>query len=246
VSAVSSAGAILWTYPAGAGPDNVVAADLNGDGLDEVVIASMTGGGLDVLDSQGHPLWRAGTSGAGVNVSVGDANGDGAVEVVSAGGGGGVEVYEGKTGALLPAVGPRQVILALAVHSAPGSPSATRMVVEEFSASVVTARVTMTGLSATGATTWTVEDLGGIPGSQGASARTRPWVAVAAGSDGIYVIDAERGAIIASAGNVSVMQVTWLEWSGGTEPLLALAGPQGLEVYRVTGSGSAPPTGGGP
>jgi hypothetical protein len=245
VSAVTSAGSILWTYPAGAGPDNVIAADLNGDGLDEVVIGSMMGEGLDALDAQGHPLWEVSGTGAGRCVSAGDINGDGAIEVLASGDQG-VTVLEGKTGTQLPPIAAQGAMLALPVHSAPGAATATRVVVEQFAASGLNPRLTMTGLSATGATTWTLDGLGGMPQFAGASARTRPWVAVAAGFDGLYVIDADRGAVIASVRGLTGAMGCLLEWSGAAEPLLAIAGHDGLHVYRVTGSGNAPPAGGGP
>jgi hypothetical protein len=245
VTAVTATGVVLWTYPTSGGRDFIAAADLNGDGLDEAIIASAEGSALDALDSQGHPLWQASIGGGTTSVSAADLDGDGATEVMTVGAQS-ILVFEGKTGAQRPAIGPSNAYIELPVYSAPGSATATRLVVGAFGSSPFHPQPTIVGLSATGTMTWTLSDLEATPGFAGASAHTRPWVAVQAGADGVYVIDAERGVVLGSVGGIFPVSITWLERQGAAEPLLAVAGGGGLVVYRVTGSGAATTVSPGP
>ena len=77
------------TYAAGASPQMVVSADLDGDGVADLAVASLTGPSLEILRGLGGtgafaaPVgYTAGTAGAALAVS--DFNGDGVPDIAVA------------------------------------------------------------------------------------------------------------------------------------------------------------------
>ena len=85
---------VAANYPAGASPDGVTMADLNGDGKADLAVAS--GAGVSVLLNNGGGTFGAPASyGSGTNpvsVAAGDLNGDGTIDLAVASKGGGASV----------------------------------------------------------------------------------------------------------------------------------------------------------
>jgi hypothetical protein len=245
VSAVTSTGGLLWTYPVGEGVDDVWVGDVNSDGLDEVTIGYNGGTGLHVVDAQGNLLWRNTDLGNCWHVCTWDPGGGGVVRVLSTSADGTVSVFDGRTGA---SAGPIRVPLyAYLVRPVYGQTrSGTRLIVAGHglgsAGSGTGAGEAVVGLTAAGGTTWQFTGLGGQSISGGESARSRPWVAIATHEGGVYVLDADRGMLIASGKFGAASDVTWLEWSQGSEPLLAItAVGEGLQVLRVVGPSAPTP-----
>jgi len=241
VSAVTAAGAPLWTYPRGDGVDDVWVQDLDGDGLDEAIIGYNGSTGLHVVDTDGRRIWSTTEVGNVWHVCAADMTGDGKPEVISTSSKGDVSVFDAASGR--PLIGPSSGIYAYLVRpvlnaSRPGTD--TRIVVGGTQHSMAAGTEAVVGIGASGRTTWEV-DLAGDGADDGASCRSRPWVAVTTRGGSLYVIDGSNGMVLASAGGLGrASAVTWFEWSGGTEPLLAVSTHGGLQVYRVQGAEPAP------
>jgi hypothetical protein len=102
--------------------------------------------------------------------------------------------------------------------------------------SAVNSTVSVAGISGDGATKWS------LPlGSAGAAsvnsawlATGKPWLAVGLRGGEAYVLDAARGAIIASIGDQdSFLQLGWSASESSGAPLLLISNAGKLSAYRV-------------
>jgi hypothetical protein len=235
VTAVDAAGKVLWTYPQGnsSGIDDVWAADLNGDGSDEVIVGFNGGTGLHVLDSNGQLQWKSTAIGNVWHVNSGDFRGDGAVQVVATSASGRLHFFDAK-GAMWGEAQPGfYTNLVRAGRIRPTDAAATVFAIGSDSQ---TATTSVAALSADGARKWSLT----LPPSRSPGvmdaivASVRPWMAISNQAGQVFVVDTQKGTIIATIeGPNPIMQAAWFEDTKGSAPLLVVSTQAGLNAYRV-------------
>ena len=239
VQAFDSKGKLLWTYPKAEnlaqGIDDAWPIDLDGDQSDEVVVGFNGNTGLHVLNSKGEVLWTAtGNIGNVWHVSGGDVHGDGKPVVVTTSAAGKVHIFSdnGKTRTDLNAG-----IYANMVRIGRIAAADTSETIVVGGSDSANNQANLVALGADGTIRWKVQlPSSGRPFIQSTYfAPAKSWIAVALQGGTIHVIDAERGAIIASAdGQGQIPELAWLPVSGG-DPLLVVSSPTRLTAFRITG-----------
>ncbi|HZI50447.1 MAG TPA: hypothetical protein VFE29_01375, partial [Terriglobia bacterium] len=224
VTAYSSGGQVLWSYPApgeaSTGLDDVWPVDLNGDNVDEIVIGFNGGTGVRVIDGQGKLLWQSTAIGNVWHVAGGKVRGDGTSSVVTTSAGGQVHVFTsdgtGRTD-LAPGFYANMVRVGRA-----GASDTADTIVAAGAASGPTgsSAVSVAALSGTGAIKWSVQlDSSTAPPSVSSAtvSESKPWVALGLQGGRVYVLDLGTGAVIAQTDGQGLRpQVGWISDGNGS------------------------------
>jgi hypothetical protein len=227
----------LWSYPRTTGIDDVWARDLNGDGADEVIVGYNGGSGLHVLDGRGKLLWKSTTLGNVWHVCAGEVLGDGKPQVVTTSVAGKVHVFDGggKQSKDLDAG-----CYALMVRiGKPSEKDKAAMILAAGSALGLGANqntAILTALGGEGAKKWSLAlPVGSTPHVDSAQlAPGKAWLAVGMRGGKVYVVDIEKGEIIASAsGQGLTPEVGWVSGKAPGASLLLVATGGKLNAFRV-------------
>jgi len=237
VQAFDSAGAPLWSYPdTGQGIDDVWAADLDGDDIDEVIVGFNGSTGMHVLNASGQLLWQSTGLGNIWHVSAGDVMGDGKPRVVTTSAAGRVHIFstDGKEHRDLDA-GLYANMVRVGKLSA-----------QDRRATIVVAGTVNNGppnsigvaaLSGDGTKQWSLQLEAPTPSAGSAAfAPGRPWIALGLQGGIVYVVDAEKGAVLASInGQGFTPEVAWMKDAEKGVPVLAISTRNKLNAYRIAG-----------
>jgi len=240
LGARDASGKLLWIYPdprpsAAPAIDDLWPVDLDGDGSDEVVVGYNGANGVHVLDSQGKLIWKSTTIGNVWHVSGGDVRGNGKAQVVTTSALGKVHIFSDD--------GNSRVDLDPGVYA---NMVRVGKISEKDTAATIFAGGTtsdnknaiLTALSADGVKKWTLQLTGpGRPSFYSAYlAPGKPWMVLTMQTGILFVVDVERGAVIATLdGLAQSPEAAWLAGKGGADPMLVVAAKTGLTAYRVTG-----------
>jgi hypothetical protein len=97
----------------------------------------------------------------------------------------------------------------------------------------------LTAMSADGVKKWTVTlKSPGRPSFSSADlAPAKLWMVLTMQTGVVFVVDVERGAVIATLDGLGpTPEAAWLAGKGGADPILVVSAKTGLSAYRVTGS----------
>jgi Carboxypeptidase regulatory-like domain len=240
VTAYSSSGQMLWSYPksgeASTGLDDVWPVDLNGDNVDEIGIGFNGGTGVRVVNAHGNLLWQSTAIGNVWHVSGGKVRSDGTSSVVTTSARGQVHVFnaDGKGPAdLLPGFYANMVRVGRAASTetfdtilAAGTPSSP----------TGGNTVSVASLSGTGTLKWTVQLPSNVAPSvySATASESKPWFALGLQGGQIYVLDIATGATIASVdGQGQRPQVEWIGDGNGSAQLV-VAAENKLTLFKVS------------
>lgn len=217
-------GKILWSYPIDYGINDVWPGDLDGDGYDEVVVGYNGAGGLHVLDRNGKLLWKNKSIANCWHVGVGDiAPEDKGVEVFSTSAGGTIHVFDAK-GNVLKTFQPGQYCdVVRAMHD--GSIFTGLRGIDDPAVTLVnydgdpqSKRVALTGSTHL---------------NDALPAPNKPWVAVSARNESVYVIDVEAGVLLSKLEHQGDQaHVAWLSRSE-SDPWLLVANGASMNAYAL-------------
>jgi hypothetical protein len=238
LTARDASGKTLWSYPeAGtlSGRDDVWPVDLDGDGSDEVVVGYNGGTGLHVLSSQGKLIWKSTTIGNVWHVSAGDVRGNGKTQVVSTSALGKVHIFSDD--------GTGRVDLDPGVYA---NMVRVGKISEKDTAATIFAGGTandnmsalLTAMSADGVKKWTLTlKAPGRPSFYSAYlAPGKPWMVLSMSTGVVFVVDVERGSVIATLDGLGpTPEAVWLAGKGGADPILVVSTKTSLSAYRVSG-----------
>jgi hypothetical protein len=241
VTAYSSSGQMLWSYPnsgeTSTGLDDVWAVDLNGDNVDEIVIGFNGGTGVRVVNAQGNLLWQSTAIGNVWHVAGGKVKGDGTSSVVTTSAGGQVHVFtaDGKGPAnLTPGFYANVVRVG---RAAPADTSDTILTAGTPSGATGGNSVSVAALSGSGAIKWSAQ----LPSNAAPSvysatpSESKPWVALGLQGGQVYVLDIATGAVIANVdGQGQRPQVEWIG-DGNGSALLVVACENKLTLFKING-----------
>ena len=232
----------LWSYPGRDGIDDVWAFDVNGDGSDEVIIGHNGETGLHVLDGMGQLLWKSTAIGNVWHVCAGDVLGVGKPQVVTTSAEGAVHVFDGD-GKQIKDLDAGCYAQMVRIGKLSETDKAAMMfvvgVLLEEGGNPKTAILAC--MSGQGDKKWSLELPTGKPPyiASAQVASGKPWLAVGVGLQGgqVYVVDVEKGEIIASASDQGVTpEVEWASGKDPAGPLLLVATGSKLNAFRVTKS----------
>jgi hypothetical protein len=235
-----ASGKTLWSYPeAGARYlttiDDVWPIDLDGDGSDEIVVG-YSRSGLHVLNSQGKLIWKSTTIENMWHVSGGDVRGNGNPQVVSTSALGKVHIFsDDGTGRVDLDPG----VFANMIRVGKISDKDTAATIFAGGTTSDNMSAILTAMSADGVKKWTVTlKSPGRPSFSSADlAPAKLWMVLTMQTGVVFVVDVERGAVIATLDGLGpTPEAAWLAGKGGADPILVVSAKTGLSAYRVTGS----------
>jgi hypothetical protein len=233
-----ASGKTLWSYPEvgiSSAIDDAWPVDLDGDGSDEIVVGYNGGTGLHILNSQGKLIWKSTTIGNVWHVSGGDVRGNNKPQVVTTSALGKVHIFsEDGTGRvdLDPGVYANMV----RVGKISEKDSAATIFAGGTTSDNMSAA--LTAMTADGVKKWTLTlKAPGRPSFYSAYlAPGKPWMVLTMQTGVVFVVDVERGAVIATLDGLGLTpEAVWLAGKGGADPILVVSTKTGLNAYRVTG-----------
>jgi hypothetical protein len=239
LTARDASGKTLWSYPdAGislSAIDDAWPVDLDGNGSDEVVVGYSGGTGLHVLNSQGKLIWKSTTIGNVWHVSAGDVRGNGKPQVVTTSALGKVHIFSDD--------GTGRVDLDPGVYA---NMVRVGKISEKDNAATIFAGGTtndnmsaiLTAMSADGVKKWTLTlKAPGRPSFYSAYlAPAKPWMVLSMSTGVVFVVDVERGSVIATLDGLGpTPEAIWLAGKGGADPILVVSTRTSLSAYRVSG-----------
>jgi hypothetical protein len=243
VTAYSSTGQVLWSYPGADEPltglDDVWPVDLNGDNVDEIVIGFNGGTGVRVIDAQGKLLWQSATIGNVWHVAGGKVRGDGSTSVVTTSARGQVHVFtaDGKDRSdLIPGFYANMVRVGRT-----GGSDVSEVILAAGTPNLATGSntVSVAALSGAGAPKWSIQlSSNATPSVYSATASvSKPWFALGLQGGEVYVLDVSTGTVIANVdGQGQRPQVEWIS-DGNGSALLVVSSENRLSAFKV----SSPP-----
>jgi hypothetical protein len=225
-------GTPLWKYASGI--DDVWATTVNDSGA--VIVGYNGGVGVHVLDSKGQLRWKSQAIGNVWHVCAGDVWGEGTPQVVTTSAKGQVHVFSAdgsmradidtgcysnmvRVGKLSKDDKEATIIVAGTAHVAPAPKT-----------------VMITALSSDGTTKWTLHVPAGATAhvDSAALAPGKPWLAVGMRDGQVHVIDADKGAIIGSAGKQGMTpEVGWATGTPRGNPIVLVATGSKLNAFNV-------------
>jgi hypothetical protein len=224
LTAIDTAGKVLWRHDSGQRVNDVQLADLNGDGLDEIIIGSGGKPGLEVLDSQGQVLWTHPDLASGL--AVGDLDGDGQPEIVTGWFGLRLRLLDAR-GKILRNVrtmpGVERIRLVPAGQQHPGL---------ILAAGMADKKVFLAAISLDGQQRWAV-DLPGMLIDSMAVAPTEGWAALGVmGLDTVVVVvDVATGQIISRIPDQGTRIAVMASAEG--DPILLVASFKGVDAFSI-------------
>lgn len=222
----------LWSYTATDAINDVWAGDLNGDGSDEVIIGYNGYTGLHVLDSVGKLLWKA-TAQNVWHVCAGNVLGEGMAQVLTTSAEWKVHVFD-SSGKRIKDLDAGCVANMVRVGKLFEKDKAATIIVAGYALDPNNPSDILTAISGQGDKKWAMELPRGRSGIVSAQlAPGKPWLAAGRLGGQVYVVDIEKGQIIASAqvqGKAS--EVGWVVGKEVGTPLLLLATGSKLTAFR--------------
>lgn len=228
-------GTPLWKYDSGI--DDVWATTLNESGA--VIVGYNGGVGVHVLDSKGQLRWKSQAIGNVWHVSAGDVSGAGTPQVVTTSAKGQVHIFSGggsmrtdidagcygnmvRVGKLSKDDKTATIFIAGTAHVAPEPKT-----------------VMLTALTSDGTTIWKLN----VPAEaqahvdSAALAPGKPWLALGMRGGLVHVVDAEKGALLASAKDQGMApEVGWAAGTPPGSPLVLVATRGKLNAFHVDDS----------
>jgi len=242
VEAYDSKGTRLWGYPppgAPSGIDDAWPADLDGDNTDEVVVGFNGGTGAHVLNSKGELIAQSTGIGNVWHVAAGDVRGDGKLQPITTSAQGRVHIFSTDMKDrrdLDPGLYANMIRVGKLTEK---DETATILVAGSIPNTQTSGQTLgVSALSADGTRKWLLrlEGNNGQPSAYSSFlAPGKPWLAIGMQGGLVYVIDAERGTIIATIdGQGTSPEVTWMADKETGSPLLIVSNRSKLTGYRVT------------